>query len=151
MAVMLLVEKGMHEVAASNELHVLVSDAGSRFGLITNDPLTFDWNAIKTDLTISVATGLAELAITGLVVGPFQDDVAQNVFYKVVGASWTNTSGGAVTITGIALYNGADLYGILVFDDPETIEDDGTFIASVPVGIGQQVQESELENLEAAV
>jgi hypothetical protein len=147
------VEKGHLALANLTKLDAYITSAANDVALITTDPLTFDYDAVAGDLVYSAATGLTPQACDTLTnLGPFEDSVGQNVYYKYLGITFTNTSGGDVTVTGLAwrVTTGPVLIGVLVFDDAETILSGGTLTLDVLIGIGQPVQVSTLENLDPA-
>jgi hypothetical protein len=124
---------------------------GHQIALITTDPLTYNYELTNGDITVSAASGLTPQD-TGLltVLGPFVDDIIPSMFLKIVGAVFTNTSGGDVTVTGIALRltAGTVLLGVLVFDDAVTILDGGTLTLDIPIGASNGQPDASLELLD---
>lgn len=146
------VKNGMVAITKTGNilLESLLASANYSISLVTSDPFTFNFEAVNADYTYSLATGLTNQACDTLTLtGPFVDDATQNVYWKFVGVTFVNSSGGPVTITGAALRftAGPELEGVLIFDDSEVIVDGGTLTMDILIGIGQPNEDSTLENL----
>jgi len=146
-------EMGMNLIVVTELLADGMSDSAWKMVPVTNDPLTFDWNAVDGDMTRATFTGGGPQAISALNVGPFQDATNQEIFYKVVGLTYTNTGAGPESITGLYLFVDGTPdtpLGVLIFDDAIVVNVGVSVIVNVPIGIGQGTQESEVEVVLAA-
>jgi len=145
----LLVKGAFDYLVSSGNLGQLLNGSAMKAELVTDDPLTFDWTWDETSLTPATFTGSTAIVLTTHVIGPFQDAVLQQEFYKVTNLSWTNTGAGPETVTGLQFMDkvSPQAGGVLILDDPVVINVGDTIVLNVPVGIGQATQDAEMENL----
>jgi len=119
MASFIWVKEGIDVVDATTTLTAALAITDTRAALVTDDPLTFDWDWTSTDLTFQTGTGLDEKDVHAAWTGPWHDPVNQCVYHKNPAITFTNGTVAPVTVTGLAYYNSDSgiLYGVMVFDD----------------------------------
>lgn len=118
-------------------------------GLYSNN-IGFDWLRAIGDLTEAAYTGYAEIATLGTVtVGPYQDPLADEIYYKLAMASMGKCTALPETEYGAFVADSGKtlVYGMLVFDTPMGVTVGATPRVNVlfPFGEGTQLSGSELD------
>jgi len=152
MGKLLWVKDGMVEIADSAVLALKLGGGDWKSQLLTDSPLTFDFDATIDDVTLATFTGSTAINMSLTKTGPWVNETDQEVYYKIANQTWTNGSGAPVTVTGVAVIDTADdnaLKGVLVFDDEEALGIGDAIELELFPGIGQGGQESPVTILEA--
>jgi len=149
MARFLFVKGGITRYTAVTIFDTDKDAATNAFALVTDSPLTFDWDAVFGDLTFATFTGSTPIDLSAAgVTGPFVDEANNELFYKYTTLSWTNTGATTETITGCAMIDAAGtiLAGLLVFDDEETVAPGDTLTLLIPVAFKNGTQDAFVEH-----
>jgi len=152
MATFKLSKTGLLYVAATGDLSDMLEVAAHKLALVTSDPFTLDWDAVKTDYTYAAGTGLDPVGLATLTkTGPWVDETAEEVYYKYVAAAFTNNTADPVTVTGVAIIDpdSSDYFGGAPFDDPIVLAVGDSVVMGIPIGVRSGVQVMDVEDLVA--
>jgi len=150
MAQFLLTKSGLLLLVTSSKLNTILASPTYQLSLVTTDPFTFDWDAVKADLDYAAGTGLDPQTLDTLILtGPWVDETAQEAYEKFVAVTFSNGTADPITVTGIAIVqeSGTAMIGAAPFDDPITLDVGDSLVMGIPIGVASSHQVLDIEDL----